>query len=317
MHGIRLQNPANGLQDLNHATHHQTASLDPIALKMTDQEPILQPQPIRHKSHLELGDQAPQKDQHVRVCVLASGSKGNAIYISNQSTSILIDAGLSGTQIVQRLQSRNIHPETLSGIVVTHEHSDHIQGVGVLSRRFGLPVYITRETHHACPRLGRLSASQYFRSGSEFHIEHLTIHPFSISHDASDPVGFIVSTNGIRIGVATDLGMVTGLVKTRLRNCDALVLEANHDPEMLINGPYPWPLKQRIQSRNGHLSNQDTRMLLSDLKNDRLKHVVLAHLSETNNSPQKVLNSVTAALNGCDVQIEVARQDRCSKLIRL
>ena len=287
---------------------------------MTDPESISHPrqqQPTLIESDPEQSEHAVISDHQVKICVLASGSKGNAIYISSQSTSILIDAGLSGAQIVRRLQSLDIQPETLSGIVVTHEHSDHIQGVGVLSRRFGLPVYISRETHRACPQLGRLSASQYFQSGSEFQIDRLNIHPFSISHDATDPVGLIVSTNGIQIGVATDLGMVTGLVKTRLNNCDALVLEANHDPEMLINGPYPWPLKQRIQSRHGHLSNQDTCNLLKALTHDRLKHVILAHLSETNNSPQKVFNTVTSALANCDVEIEVARQDRCSKLICL
>lgn len=249
---------------------------------------------------------------NLAVCVLASGSKGNAIYISNGQTSILLDAGLSGVEIERRLKSRGLSPQKLDAIIVSHEHNDHIQGVGILSRRFGLPVYMNRKTGRAAlSALGELRDMQFFECGSTFSVKTLSVQPFSVSHDAEDPAGFTVQQNGVKIGIATDLGIATSLVKEHLKNCNLMIIEANHDPDMLLQGPYPWPLKQRIKSRSGHLSNSDARHLLQELKHDALAHVILGHLSEVNNTPQKALSEVGLAFSDCRAQLTVAAQDVC------
>ena len=259
-----------------------------------------------------------QPDYNLEICILASGSKGNAIYVSGGSTSILIDAGLSGIEIERRLNSKGLHPEDLDAILVSHEHTDHIQGVGVLSRRFNLPVYMNSKTENAAlSQLGTVRMIKNFECGSPFMIKDLFIHPFSISHDAKDPSGFTVNQNGTKIGIATDLGIATSMVKEHLKGCSLLILEANHDEDMLINGPYPWPIKQRIKSRAGHLSNEASKNLLKELQHDGLEYVMLAHLSQTNNTPQKALSEVSRAITRCNAQLDVAAQDACGARLRL
>jgi phosphoribosyl 1,2-cyclic phosphodiesterase len=248
------------------------------------------------------------ESRHLAVCMLASGSKGNAICLSDGNTTILIDAGLSGKELERRLQSKGFSPGNLDAIVVSHEHADHIQGVGVLSRRFEIPVYMNQGTRSAVPKLGKVADLRPFICGRTFYVQGLEIHPFSVSHDAEDPTGFTIGSNGIKIGLATDLGIATALVKEHLANCRLLILEANHDPLMLENGPYPWPLKQRIKSRIGHLSNEDALALLQELRHDSLKHVILAHLSETNNTPRRALKTVSKALSKTSIGISVASQ---------
>ncbi len=252
------------------------------------------------------------------VCMLASGSKGNAVYISDGGTTLLIDAGLSGVEIERRLQAHSLDPRNIDAMIVSHEHADHIRGVGILSRRFDIPVYITKKTgREASTTIGNISDMRTFSCGHSFSINSLEIHPFSTTHDAEDPAGFTISRNGQKIGIATDLGIATAMVKHNLKGCNLLILEANHDPEMLMNGPYPWPLKQRIKGRTGHLSNQASGELLSELKHDKLQHVILAHLSETNNTPAKALREVGPALEGCQARIHVATQDLCGELLDL
>jgi len=251
------------------------------------------------------------------VCVLASGSKGNAIYISNGTSAVLVDAGLSGKAIECRMRERGLDPAALSAIIVSHEHADHIQGVGVLSRRFRLPVYIGSSTLGAAPRVGRLHETRLFECGRDFNIGDLRIHPFSISHDAADPAGFTFLYRCTKIGIATDLGIATAMVKEHLKACTLLVLEANHDPDMLMGGPYPWPLKQRIKGRSGHLSNEESRTLLGEIQHEELTHVVLAHLSETNNTPDVAFQTVAPVLTKCTPQLMVALQDQCGELIHL
>jgi phosphoribosyl 1,2-cyclic phosphodiesterase len=246
------------------------------------------------------------------ICMLASGSKGNATYVSDGTTSILFDAGLSGIEVQRRLSSAGLCIENLDAIIVSHEHDDHIRGVGVLSRRFDLPVYVSSKTRKAAKLLGKISKIEHFKCGSGFCINGLNIHPFSISHDAKDPAGFTVKLNGSKVGIATDLGVATSMVKEHLKGCSVLILEANHDPTMLAQGPYPWPLKQRIKGRTGHLSNMEARELLSEIKHSKLEKVILAHLSEENNTPQKALSEVGLALNGCNAGLSVATQDRCT-----
>jgi len=255
---------------------------------------------------------------HLSVCMLASGSKGNSIFISDGTTSILVDAGLSGIEIERRLKSIGKSPGDLNAVLVSHEHDDHIRGVGILSRRFHLPVYISRKTEKsALSGLKKLYDIKYFECGSGFKIKTFNIHPFSIPHDAEDPAGFTISQNGTKIGVATDLGMATSLVKEHLKGCSVLILEANHDPEMLMTGPYPWHLKQRIRSRTGHLSNEASGNLLLEVQHEHLSHVILAHLSETNNTPEKALNAVKERICHSHIRITVAAQNECSGLFYL
>lgn len=252
------------------------------------------------------------------VCSLASGSKGNATYISDGTTSILIDAGLSGVEIERRLAAIDIAPDDLSGIIVSHEHIDHIRGVGVLSRRYNLPVYINRKTISAAsPVIKEIKIQKSFTCGSKFAIDGLSFHPFAVSHDAEDPAGFTVTVNGRKIGIATDLGIASGMVKQHLKNCELLLLEANHDVTMLENGPYPWPVKQRIKSRTGHLSNEKSKLLLKELKHPNLKHVILGHLSEINNTPEKALSQVGPALTGSKARLSVATQNQCGEVFLL
>jgi phosphoribosyl 1,2-cyclic phosphodiesterase len=224
---------------------------------------------------------------------LASGSKGNAIVVGSTRTRILVDVGLSGKELHRRMHLADIGVADLAAVVVTHEHQDHVRGVGVLSRRYDLPVYLTRGTLENLPQqVGALAHAQIFRDGHSFSIGDLCITPFAISHDALDPVGLIIENGGFRLGICTDLGVATQLVRKKLEGCHGLVLEANHDVDLLLSGPYPWHLKQRIRSRHGHLSNTDSCQLLGELLHDGLQVVVLAHLSETNNRPELVLESV-------------------------
>jgi len=252
----------------------------------------------------------------IKVCVLASGSKGNAIYVSDEKTSILVDAGLSGIEIERRLHSRNINPETLDAIVVSHEHTDHIRGVGVLSRRLRLPVYINEPTLTAAgAQLGPLHETRTFRSGASFTAGSFFIHPFSLPHDAADPVGFAIHDGITKIGIATDLGVTTQLVRHHLKECTMLIIEANHDLKMLEEGPYPWEVKQRIRSRLGHISNETCRDLLSELSGKELKHVIVAHMSEINNKPERAISVVTEAVDDSVISVTLARQYEAGKII--
>ena len=251
------------------------------------------------------------------ICPLASGSKGNSLFISTPDTALLIDAGLSGREIERRMAHVGENPGDLKAIIITHEHSDHIRGAGILSRRFNIPVYVTPRTYSACQGLGKIHHLNHFECGRSFDVGSIQINPFSISHDASDPAGLTLTFQEKKIGIATDLGVVTGLVREHLKNSMALYLESNHDPDMLIKGPYPWHLKQRIRSRTGHLSNVDARNLVSELLHQDLRHIILAHLSEENNHPHKAVQEVEKGLNGFETALYVAAPDKPGQMIRL
>ncbi len=253
----------------------------------------------------------------ISVCPLASGSRGNSLLVCCGRHSILIDAGLSGIEIERRLAARDVSAESLKAIVVTHEHADHVKGVGVLSRRYDIPVHINRETHRAASHIGTISDIHFFKCGTSFKIGDIRINPFTVSHDAADPSALTLEYGGNKIGVATDMGVATNVVKEHLKGSTLVYIEANHDPEMLINGPYPWHLKQRIKSREGHLSNIDSRELLSLLKKDRLKHVILAHLSEENNSPRKARQTAMEGLDKSAVTVDVAMPHTPGRVITL
>lgn len=262
-------------------------------------------------------DQPNPGGRGLSLCVLGSGSGGNAIYISDGATSILVDAGLSAREIGRRLEERGIRTASLSALLITHEHTDHVRGAERLCRRQRLPVFLTAGTLKAALPLRELPEIRIFDCGRPFHLGTLTVHPFPISHDAGDPAGFVIGANGTRIGIATDLGIVTAVVREHLRGCRLLVLESNHDPDMLMQGPYPWFLKQRIRGRSGHLSNPDSGRLLADIAHPGLEQVILAHLSETNNTPEKALAEAGRALDGTRTRLRAAGPHAPSPLIRL
>ncbi len=245
-------------------------------------------------------------------CQLASGSKGNALYVKGGDTAVLFDCGLSGRELERRMADRELDPTSLSAVVVSHEHTDHVSGAGIVCRRFGIPLFITEATFEgSTKKLGKTKNMdvQIMVCGTRFTVGSMEIHPFSISHDAADASGFRVTTGGSVLGVATDLGIAGHLVKEHLSGCDALVMESNHDPDLLYANPnYPWPLKQRVRSRVGHLSNEEAATLLDDLDRSRLKHLVLAHLSEENNTPDLALEAAYSVLNGSNTSITAAKQ---------
>lgn len=223
----------------------------------------------------------------MRFSILGSGSRGNCVYIESGGTSILIDAGFSGKEIAARLQSIGRDITSLDGIFVTHEHHDHLGGVGVLSRRCRIPVFANRGTFHGGEkRLKKLFKRCEFETGECVAFKDMTIRSFAVSHDTNDPVGFVVGNGNSCLGYCTDTGIVSRLISQRLSGCDALILEFNHDPDMLKNGPYPPALQQRVRSNQGHLSNEEAAHLLGNIVHDRLQYAVLAHLSETNNLPE-------------------------------
>ena len=252
---------------------------------------------------------------------LASGSKGNAILVCSHKTRILLDSGLSAKELVRRLELTGVKAGQLDAVVISHEHTDHVRGLGTLSRRFDLPVYLSQGTLDNLPaEIGQLADVKLFQPGNSFVIGDLKIKPFAISHDAQDPAGFVLEHEAHRLGVCTDLGVATQLVRTRLHGCQGLVLEANHDPELLLNGPYPLPLKQRIRSRHGHLSNAESFELLQSITHTALQIVLFAHLSEVNNQPDLVLRSSRDFLNDVgwnDVTLEVGKQHEVSKAYEL
>jgi phosphoribosyl 1,2-cyclic phosphodiesterase len=226
--------------------------------------------------------------------------------VESGGTALLIDAGFSGLEIKRRLGSVGRRPEKLSGVLVTHEHNDHISGVGVVSRQAGVPVYANPATFTAAAgKLGRLFAVREFGTGEGFELGDLHIHPFAISHDTADPVGFVISDGEFRLGYCTDTGRITKLIEHHLKQCHALILESNHDPRMLREGPYPLRLKQRVQSAQGHLANEDAGNVLHRLAGGILRHVVLAHLSETNNLPELAMREAKKGLGERESLIEV------------
>ena len=223
----------------------------------------------------------------MKLCVLASGSSGNCTFISTGSTRILIDAGLSAKQTVERLAVIGERIEEVNAICVTHEHGDHIKGIRVLQKKYGIPVYANAGTLDGIrnARQGGDVVSRQFTTGSAFDIGELTLEPFSVPHDALEPVGFVAQFGARRIGMATDVGIVTSLLREKMRSCEVIVIEANHDEALLHEAPRPWSLKQRILSNQGHLSNRASAGLIGEIAGERLTHLFLAHLSGDCNSP--------------------------------
>jgi phosphoribosyl 1,2-cyclic phosphodiesterase len=235
----------------------------------------------------------------MRCIMLASGSKGNCVVIEGESGTILIDAGPSAKECLVRMERAGIDSGTIDAILVTHEHGDHTKGVDVLARKIDIPVYATEGTLRDFLENRRTSAKPLVHhtchDGEEFRIGDLVIEPFNTSHDAAEPCGFIIREGDLRFGYCTDTGVITPHMHDLLRNCDGIVLESNHCPDMLQNGPYPESLKRRIRSKRGHLSNPAAAECLRNFGRD-VPQVILAHLSEMNNTPDKALVSARAGL---------------------
>lgn len=254
----------------------------------------------------------------IKICVLGSGSRGNSIFVRCRDTRVLLDAGFPGSQIKERMAAIGESPERLDALILTHEHLDHSQGAGVLSRRYGIPLYVNELTLQAAGRaLGTVEQTVLFHPGTSFSVNDLVVEPFSLPHDAMDPVGLALKWGGKKLCVVTDLGSATHLVREKAEGSDLLVLEFNHDPGMLIEGPYPWNLKQRIKGRLGHLSNEDSAKLLKGLAHPNLRHVFIAHLSQHNNHPELALLKAAGALRDCGATLGVTYQDRVSETVYL
>ena len=245
----------------------------------------------------------------MRFASLGSGSEGNALVVQSGHTCILMDCGLTLAETEARLMRLGLSAERLSGIVVTHEHGDHIAGVARLARKYSTPLWLTHGTRQAqCDALDGLPNLTEVTPHHSFAIGELQVQPYAVPHDATEPVQYVFSDGVMRLGVLTDAGCSTPHIEATLSGCDALVLECNHDPEMLANGDYPSSLKQRVGGRFGHLNNAEAAALLARLDNRRLQHIVAAHLSRKNNTRELAVAALSAVL-GCDTEwIAVATQ---------
>ncbi len=263
----------------------------------------------------------------MELCSIASGSSGNCICVGSDNCHVLIDAGISGKRIEQGLNSIDLKTADMQGILITHEHIDHISGVGVLARKYGIPMYATEGTIDAVlntKSVGKIDESlfQCITPGVDFTIGDLTIEPIHISHDAADPVAYKVKQEGKSAAVMTDLGTYDDNIIEKLKNLDVLLLEANHDVRMLQAGSYPYQLKRRILGDRGHLSNELSGQLLSELLHDDFKAIFLGHLSKENNYPELAYETVRLEVTlgdnpykGEDFPIYVAKRDSVSEKI--
>ena len=240
---------------------------------------------------------------------LGSGSKGNATLVSDGETWVLVDCGFGLRETERRLARLGVHPRQLDAVLVTHEHGDHLRGVGPLARRHAVPVYLTPGTWLS-GRLGEVPQRHWITPQSRFAIKGLTVDPVTVPHDAREPVQFRFEAGGRRLGVLTDLGHPSEHVISAFAGCDALVLECNHDVQMIAEGPYPPRLKRRVGGHWGHLANGQAAALLKRLGLDRLQRIVCSHLSEHNNRPELALEALTPLLDGDDSRLTVAAQDQ-------
>ena len=266
----------------------------------------------------------------MRVCAIASGSSGNCVYVGNGDTHLLVDAGISGKRIEQALESIGIGADRLQGILITHEHSDHIQGIGVLARRYGIPIYGTAET--LCGMLkGKTSVGKIpegllheVKPGESLWFEELAVYPHSISHDAANPVCYTFEAEGKKAALVTDLGMYDEHILEAVRGSEILYLESNHDVNMLMVGAYPYYLKQRILGERGHLSNDSAAKLICEVLHPELRHVILAHLSKENNLPELAYETVRIELQAAATRrglpmpdLFVAERDIPSRMVEV
>jgi phosphoribosyl 1,2-cyclic phosphodiesterase len=254
----------------------------------------------------------------LRFSLLGSGSSGNAALIVSGRAKILIDDGFSFKQLLARTAEIGESLDGLDAVFVTHEHQDHVAGIGVLARRMDVPIFMTPQTYAGLPpSLGTVRRIEVFEGGDAINVGDLEVRSFSVSHDAADPVSYSVHHGAAKLGFATDFGHSSHLVRTRLAGSHALVLESNYCPDMLRRGGYPPQVQQRIRSRSGHLSNQDMSSLLSELLHEALRTVVLVHISENNNTPELVHAMASQVVKHRAIEVFVAAQDRPTRLFEV
>ena len=263
----------------------------------------------------------------MRLCSIASGSSGNCIYVGSDHTNLLIDTGISKKKVEAGLYDIDIKPDEIDAILITHEHADHIQGLGVFSRKYEVPIYATAGTFagiHRAKSLGKISEDLFheIRADGPFEVGDVIVNPFRISHDANEPTAYRIEQGAKAIAVATDLGNYDGYTIENLKNLNAILLEANHDVHMLEVGPYPYPLKRRVLGDTGHLSNELSGRLLCDILHGKLQHVLLGHLSQENNYAKLAYETVKLEISmgdnpytGSDIPITIARRDSNSEII--
>ena len=245
----------------------------------------------------------------IRFASLGSGSRGNATIVEAGSTRIMLDCGFSETRFRQRLGQRQLEPSQIDAILVTHEHSDHINGVGAVARKHDIPVYMTRGTA-AQEKHGKLPTLHFIDVHDRFSIGDLEIQAYPVPHDAREPVQFVFGDGVSRLGILTDVGSATQHIVDVLNGCDGLILECNHDVEMLAKGPYPSHLKQRVGGRFGHLSNIQAGDLLASLDTSGLQHIIAAHISEKNNTEAMACAALAEALSCSESDIVLAEQEQ-------
>lgn len=254
-----------------------------------------------------------------QTSVLASGSRGNSIFVRSRDTGIILDAGVSMKRIFNALDDLEQPHSIIKAVIVSHEHTDHARSAGALCRKLKIPLFISADTYsYSAHKLGKVDDYlQYFESGTDFMIGNILVRPFYSSHDAADSNNFCFEYDERKLGVAIDLGFAHRLTLQKLQGSNTLILESNHDHEMLINGPYEWQLKQRVSSNLGHLSNDEAIGLISQVMHEGLKNVVLAHLSEQNNTPELAYSSMKSYLESIrsDAKLMVASQDFHTPLI--
>ncbi|OPJ55421.1 MBL fold metallo-hydrolase [Alkalithermobacter paradoxus] len=237
---------------------------------------------------------------------VASGSSGNCHYVGYKNTGVLVDAGLSGKKIKENLEKFDVNLENVSGILITHEHSDHIKGAGILSRKYDIPIYANEKTFQAMKdKIGDVKEKNIviFKNNTKFSLNDIQITPFSIHHDAVDPVAFSFDDEKTKISIATDLGYICDNIRKNIYNSKLVVLESNHDVEMLKMGPYPYYLKRRVLSKNGHLSNEDAGKFALELVEKGTQKIFLAHLSRENNFPELAFETVKGILKSKNIDI--------------
>lgn len=261
----------------------------------------------------------------VDFCSISSGSGGNCIFISSGETKILIDAGISGARIKDGLSKINCDPEKISAIFITHEHKDHISGVGIYSRRYNVPIYANQKTWAEMEKsIGKISTenTKIIHNNEHNNINEVTLINFPINHDAADPVGYSVIAEGIKITVATDIGIASDHVKNAISDSEIVLIESNHDEHMLKTGRYPYYLKKRILGDYGHLSNKNAAELLVSSLTKKTRHVFLGHLSKENNTPEIAYNFVLEHLKNNDImadgsiKLHMAERDKVSLFVR-
>ncbi len=265
----------------------------------------------------------------MRLCSIASGSSGNCIYVGSEAAHLLVDAGISGKKTECGLNELGLSGRDLDGILITHEHADHISGLGVLVRKLEVPVYATAGTLRALRGAGVLGSVdpgllREVRADQKFVIKDLTVNPMTISHDAAEPVAYRISYGNKRVAICTDLGVYNDYTVECLKGMDALLMEANHDVHMLEVGPYPYPLKRRILGPKGHLSNENSGKLLSRIVHDGLQTILLGHLSKENNLPELAYEAVRMEItmgdnpyNANDFRLMVAKRDVISPAVEI